>query len=176
MLNRDDVPRVRKIIQDAAKEILDDANGSIEIVNNYCRMVPAIMVQEYFGLDGIDRKKLLKWSFWNQYDTFHNQPFDLNSKEKFDHIVATHAECSSELVDYITVLMVRKVLTVKIKDRIFGGFLKFINPIRGIFGKKPIEFKDDIVKRKKSTAWYGKLCALYRSALICSVNYPRTIR
>ena len=40
MLNRDDIPHVRKLIQDAAKKILDDANGSIEIVNNNCRMVP----------------------------------------------------------------------------------------------------------------------------------------
>jgi cytochrome P450 len=162
MLNREDIPRVRQIIQDAAKGILDDADGSIEIVNNYCRMVPAIMVQEYFGLDGIDRKKLLKWSFWNQYNTFHNQPFDLNSKEEFDRIVATHAECSTELVDYITVLMVRKILTVKIKDRIFGRLLKITNVIRSLCGKEPKEFKDDIVKR------------MLRSAFAEQVDFPLT--
>lgn len=153
MLNRDDIPCVRQIIQDAAKDILNDANGSIEIVNNYCRMVPAIMVQEYFGLDGIDRKKLLKWSFWNQYNTFHNQPFDLNPKEEFDRIVATHAECSTELVDYITVLMVRKILTVKIIEPIFVLLLKITNVIRSIFGKERKVFKDDIVKRMLRTAF-----------------------
>ncbi|VAW66786.1 Cytochrome P450 [hydrothermal vent metagenome] len=153
MLNRDDIPRVRKIIQDAAKNTLDNASGHIEIVNNYCRMVPAIMVQAYFGLDGIDRKKLLKWSFWNQYNTFHNQPFDLNSKEEFDRIVATHAECSKELVDYITVLMVRKILTVKIKDRLFSSFHKIANLVRLIFGKKTTVIKDDIVKRMLRTAF-----------------------
>ena len=162
MLNRDDIPLFRKLIEDSAKDILDDANGSIEIVNNYCRMVPAIMVQEYFGLDGIDPKKLLKWSFWNQYNTFHNQPFDLNPKQEFDRIVAIHAECSTELVDYITVLMVRKLLTVKIKDRLLGMGLKVVNIVRAIFGKQPIELKDDIVKR------------MLRSAFAQQVDFPLT--
>jgi len=153
MLNRDDIPLIRKLIQDSAKDILDDARGDIEIVNNYCRMVPAIMVQEYFGLDGIDRQKLLKWSFWNQYNSFHNQPFDLNSKQKFDDIVKRHAECSVELVDYIKILMVRKLLTVKIIDRTIGMGLKIINLVRAIFGKKSIMMKDDIVKRMLRSAF-----------------------
>jgi cytochrome P450 len=147
MLNRDDIPRVRKLIRDAAKQILDEADGNIEIVNNYCRMVPAILVQDYFGLDGIDRKKLLRWSFWNQYNTFHNQPFDLNSEEKYEHIVSEHAKCSEELVEYIKILMVRKIITVKIKDKILGMALMVGNLLRQLVGKKPKEFKDDIVKR-----------------------------
>ncbi|MEK6749552.1 MAG: cytochrome P450 [Pseudomonadota bacterium] len=162
MLNRDDIPRVRKIVEDAAKGILDDASGGIEIVNNYCRMVPAIMVQEYFGLDGIACKKLLKWSFWNQYNTFHNQPFDLNSKEEFNRIVNTHAECSKELTEYITVLMVRKVLAVKIIDRVFGLGRRILNILRAIFKKPPVKFKDDIVKR------------MLRSAFADQVDFPLT--
>jgi cytochrome P450 len=153
MLNRDDLPRVREGIKKSAQKILANANGKLDIVDNYCRMVPAIMVQEYFGLDGIDPKKLLKWSFWNQYNTFHNQPFDLNSKEKYDHIVSEHAKCSVELVDYITVLMVRKILTVKIKDRIFGMGLKALNILRALLKKKPIVPKDDIVKRMLRTSF-----------------------
>lgn len=153
MLNRDDIPRVRQNIKESAKKILRDAGGNIEIVNNYCRMVPALMVQDYFGLDGINPKKLLKWSFWNQYNTFHNQPFDLNSKEKYDHIIAEHGKCSVELVDYITVLMVRKILTVKIKDRIFGTGLKVLNVLRAICKKEPIVMKDDIVKRMLRTSF-----------------------
>jgi len=160
ILNRDDIPRVRQGIQDSAKKILDDANGSIEIVNNYCRMVPAIMVQEYFGLDGIDRKKLLKWSYWNQYNTFHNQPFDLNSDEKFDRIIAAHAECSKELGEYMIILMIRKLLTVKIKDRLFATWLKIINVVRSVFGKEPKVFKDDIVKR------------MLRSTFAAQVDFP----
>jgi len=153
MLNRDDLPRVREGIKNSAKKILDEANGKLDIVDNYSRMVPAIMVQEYFGLDGVDPKKLLKWSFWNQYNTFHNQPFDLNSKELFDHIISEHGKCSVELVDYITVLMVRKILTVKIKDRLLGTGLKVLNVLRAIVKKEPIVLKDDIVKRMLRTSF-----------------------
>jgi len=162
MLNRDDLPRVREGIKNSAKKILDDANGKLDIVDNYSRMVPAIMVQEYFGLDGIDPKKLLKWSFWNQYNTFHNQPFDLNSKELFDHIISEHGKCSVELVDYITVLMVRKILTVKIKDRLLGTGLKVLNVLRAIVKKEPIILKDDIVKR------------MLRTSFAEQVNFPLT--
>jgi len=162
MLNRDDLPRVREGIKNSAKKILDDANGKLDIVDNYSRMVPAIMVQEYFGLDGIDPKKLLKWSFWNQYNTFHNQPFDLNSKELFDHIISEHGKCSVELVDYITVLMVRKILTVKIKDRLLGTGLKVLNVLRAIVKKEPIVLKDDIVKR------------MLRTSFAEQVNFPLT--
>ena len=143
MLNRDDIPRVRQLIRENSQRILNEANGSIEIVNEYCRMVPAILVQDYFGLDGVDAKKLLKWSFWNQYNTFHNQPFDLNPKEKYDHIVKTHAECSEELVAYIAKLMVRKIIVVKVGDLLTMPWrlLKFILRI------KSKATKDDIVKR-----------------------------
>ncbi|MGJ8679072.1 cytochrome P450 [Paraglaciecola sp.] len=153
MLNRDDIPKVRAGIAKSAKEILKDANGQLDIVDNYCRMVPAIMVQEYFGLDGISPEKLLKWSFWNQYNTFHNQPFDLNSEEKYKRIVNEHDKCSKELVDYMTVLIVRKLVTVKIKDRIFGMGIKVINLLRFIAKQEPIVLKDDIVKRMLRTSF-----------------------
>jgi hypothetical protein len=90
MLNRDDIPRVRALIETSAKKILDNSNNAIEVVNEYCRTVPAILVQDYFGLDGIEKKHLIEWSYWNQYDAFHNQPFDLNTQEKFNYIVAQH--------------------------------------------------------------------------------------
>ena len=50
MLNRDDIPQVRENIRKSAQKILRDADGNIEIVNNYCRMVPALMVQDYLSL------------------------------------------------------------------------------------------------------------------------------
>ena len=96
MLNRDDIPRVQALIKASAKSILDNSDDAIEIVNQYCRTVPAVLVQEYFGLDGIEKERLIEWSYWNQYDAFHNQPFDLNSKEKFNYIVAKHNNVSEE--------------------------------------------------------------------------------
>ena len=50
MLNRDDLPAVREMVANISKEILDNANGNIEMVNSYCRMVPATLVREYLGL------------------------------------------------------------------------------------------------------------------------------
>src|SRR3954466_6007300 len=114
LLNRVGVPRVRQFVAETGKKILDDAKGSIEVVNAYCRMVPAHLVQTYFGLDGIDRKDLITWSYWNQYDVFHNQPFDLNPPDQFQYIVGKHAEVGEQLKCYITVLMIRKGIAVKI--------------------------------------------------------------
>src|SRR5882672_95496 len=118
LLNRDDLPRIRKLIQKTARKILDKAGGSIEIVNEYCRMVPAHLVQDYFGLDGVRRDDLIEWSYWNQYDVFHNQPFDLNPPDQFQYIIKKHGEVTEKLVCYIGVLMARKLVTVKIGNAI----------------------------------------------------------
>ena len=66
MLNRDDLPKVREMVANVSREILDNAIGNIELVNNYCRMVPATLVREYFGLTGAKRRDLIEWSYWNQ--------------------------------------------------------------------------------------------------------------
>src|ERR1041385_6110599 len=112
LLNRDDIPRVRALVEKVAKKILDDAGGKIEVVNEYCRMVPAQLVEKYFGLDGVDPKELIDWSYWNQYDVFHNQPFDLNTPEQFRYIVGKHDEVTEKLKFYMTLLMLRKGLVV----------------------------------------------------------------
>ena len=113
MLNRDDLSAVRDMVAKVGKEILDDANGNIEIVNKYCRMVPATLVQEYFGLTGAKRSDLIEWSYWNQYDTFHNQPFDLLPAEKSQSIIDRHNETSKELGKFIVELIARRTLQVK---------------------------------------------------------------
>ena len=141
-LNRDDIPRVRRLIRESASKILADAKGNIEIVNDYCRIVPTILVQDYFGLDGVPKKDLIRWSFWNQYDAFHNQPFDLNSQEKFQHIVDEHAKVTEELVAYIKALMVRKVISVRVGD-MFTGVFRLLSDLF----RKNRESKDDMVKR-----------------------------
>ena len=119
LLNREDLPRVRKLVAKTAKKILGNAGGNIELVNEYCRMVPVHLVQDYFGLDGIDREDLIRWSYWNQYDAFNNQPFNMNSDRESSEIVALHDKASQELVAYIAVLMVRKVVRLKIMNAIY---------------------------------------------------------
>lgn len=152
LLNRNDLPRVRALIAGTAKKILDKADGSIEVVNDYCRMVPAHLVQDYFGLDGVRRGDLIEWSYWNQYDAFHNQPFDLNSPEQFAYIVKRHDGVTEKLVCYIGVLMARKLVTVKIGNLVrlmLAPFRLIKNLVCRLLGCKPgpKPSKDDMVKR-----------------------------
>src|SRR5262245_12852378 len=152
LLNRDDLPRIRKLVAETAKKILDDAGGSIEIVNQYCRMVPAHLVQDYFGLDGVGRDELIEWSFWNQYDAFHNQPFDLNSPEQFQYIITRHEKVTEKLRVYILVLMVRKAIVVKLGNLV-SLLLAPLRLLRSLVCKllrcNPVAgpSKDDMVKR-----------------------------
>ncbi|MEA2903273.1 MAG: hypothetical protein QOI12_660 [Alphaproteobacteria bacterium] len=167
LLNREDLPRVRTLIENTARKVLDDAGGSIEIVNQYCRMVPAHLVQDYFGLDGVKREELIEWSYWNQYDAFHNQPFDLNPPDQFQYIVKKHDEVTEKLVCYIAVLMARKLVTVILGNivRIILAPLRLLgNLLCRLLGCKPgpRQSKDDMVKR------------MLRSRFAKEVDFPIT--
>ena len=111
LLNRDDLPHIRKLVEQSAAEILANANGSIEFVNEYCRTVPVRLVQDYFGLDGVDAEDLIEWSYWNQYDAFNNQPIDLLTEEQGRYIVERHDAVSEKLGIYVASLLVRKLAT-----------------------------------------------------------------
>jgi cytochrome P450 len=116
LLNRDDLPAVRQQVAKNAATLLRQAAGEIELVNQYCRLVPVLLVQQYFGLDGSDKQDLIRWSYWNQYDAFHNQPIDLLSDQDYQLIISEHAKVSEELQAYIAVLMARKVVSVRLKS------------------------------------------------------------
>ena len=70
LLNRDDLPHVRRMVQTICRDLLDAANGSIDAVSGYCRLAPATIVRDYFGLIGMHRKDLMEWSYGAQVDTF----------------------------------------------------------------------------------------------------------
>ncbi|MBS0498568.1 MAG: cytochrome P450 [Proteobacteria bacterium] len=142
MLNRDDLPRVRNLVAEIASGILDDANGQIEVVNSFCRMVPATLVQKYFGLTGAKREDLIEWSYWNQYDTFHNQPFDLVPAELSKQIIDRHNETSKKLGDYITMLIAKRLLAVKLEKLTFSTIVRL---------------DDDIVTRMLRTSFAKEL-------------------
>ncbi len=111
LLKRDDLPRVRQYVADSAKEILDKAQGHIDLAVDYSRIVPTAMVQGYFGLDGINPRTLVKWSYWNQYDAFHNQPFhDLPNAEEIHSNMKNN---NMRLSIYIAWLLVRKWWAIK---------------------------------------------------------------
>ncbi len=162
LLNREDLPRVRKLVAETAKEILGEAGGNIELVSEYCRMVPVHLVQDYFGLDGIDREHLIEWSYWNQYDAFNNQPFDMNSDQEYSEIVEMHDKASQELVAYIAVLIARKLVRLKIMNVIY----MLLNPVQKlihrILGMALPERHDDMVTR------------MLRSKFAKQVDFPLT--
>jgi cytochrome P450 len=75
LLKREDVPRIRKYVANKSKQILDDSDGEIDLIETFSRTVPVSLVQDVFGLDGVSQKTLLRWSHLNQYDAFNNQHF-----------------------------------------------------------------------------------------------------
>jgi cytochrome P450 len=144
LLNRDDLPRVRRMVADIANGLLAEGAGRIDAVGGYCRMVPATIVRDYFGLIGMHRKDLMEWSYWAQVDTFYNQPFDIATPEERRRITASHDESGAKLGKYIGALIITKALAAKL------DFL--VSPLRKLWGKltgKPPV--DDIVTRMMRT-------------------------
>jgi cytochrome P450 len=158
MLNRDDLPQVRAMVARIAKALLDSAKGHLEAINGYCRMVPATLVQDYFGLTGIDRRKLIEWSYWNQADTFYNQPFDLLSDEKRKEISDRHTQTGEELGKYVAELILGRLLAVKAaqaEHTLFAPWYLLRMLGRRLLGKKNDKLTDDIVTRMVRTAYPG---------------------
>ena len=129
LLKREDLPRIRALIATRAKETMDRANGSIDLVPNYARTVPTAMVQEHFGLDGIDPKYLIKWSYWNQYDAFHNQFF--HDEPNPAAIIKKRESSNRWLGLYIGLLITRKWVMNKLgksKDDVVYRILQADTP------------------------------------------------
>ena len=158
MLNRDDLPQVRAMVANISKSLLDRADGRLEAINGYCRMVPATLVQEYFGLVGVDRTDLIEWSYRAQADTFYNQPFDLISDEKRKEITDHHERTGKLLETYLVGLILKRWLSVQAEHtRHFllapWYFLRMI--FQKLLGKESGILKDDIVTRMVRTAYPG---------------------
>ncbi len=156
ILNRDDLPQVRKMVAEIAKDLLDAADGHMEAINGYCRMVPATLVQEYFGLIGIDKKDLIEWSYWSQADTFHNQPFDLLSDAKRKEISDRHTETGEQLSKYIAELTLASVLAVKAQGAenfLLAPWYLLRRLVRKLLGKTDPKLTDNIVTRMVRTSY-----------------------
>jgi len=147
LLNRKDLPRLRRLVAQTAEQILTSAVGKIELVNDYSRKVPVQLVQEYFGLDGIDDQDLIRWSYWNQYDAFNNQPFDGLSDSEYQRIIDKHDQVSKELSAYIASLMIRKVVRVKLTAPINMLWHPLRNLLYRVLGRAEPENSDDMVSR-----------------------------
>lgn len=146
LLNREDLPKVRRMVAEIAKGLLAEGNGRIDAVGGYCRMVPATIVREYFGLIGMHRKDLMEWSYWAQVDTFYNQPFDIATPEERKKITDSHNASGEKLGKYIGALILTKVLSSKV-DFLVAPFRKLWHKMTG----KTDGFQDDIVSRMMRT-------------------------
>lgn len=146
-LNRDDVPRVRQMVAALGKRFLDAAAGKIEAINGYTRMVPATLVQDYFGLNGGDVKDLMEWSYWNQVDNFYNQPFDLRSDAERKQISDKHEAANQALAKFIALLMVRRLPMAKVEES--TSWLAAAGRLiqHAVTHGKEGEARDDIVSR-----------------------------
>lgn len=158
MLNRDDLPQVRAMVAKISKDLLDSAEDHMEAINGYCRMVPATLVQDYFGLTGVDKKNLIEWSYCNQADTFYNQPFDLISDAQRKEISDRHTKAGEQLSKYITELILGRVLAVKAEqgEHLLLApwyLLRWLG--RKLMGKKDDKLTDDIVTRMVRTTYPG---------------------
>jgi cytochrome P450 len=138
---------------DIAKRILENAGGRIEAINGFTRLVPATLVQDYFGLSGGDVKDLMDWSYWNQVDNFYNQPFDLVSDEERRRIEDNHNRVNDALADFVKMLIIRRGLAVKAEQVEHGVLFLWYLIKRWLSGNEQEPASDDIVSRMLRTSY-----------------------
>jgi cytochrome P450 len=83
MLQWEDLPAVRKLSGEIAKESLDRsaATGKIEVVSQLGRYVPIRTCGDYFGFPGPDLESMYRWSVATQTNMFKNLPNDPKIQE-----------------------------------------------------------------------------------------------
>ena len=156
LLNRDDLPQVRAMVARTAHDLLVAANGNIEAIGNFCRMVPATIVQDYFGLTGIPKSSLIEWSYWAQNDTFYNQPFDLLSPEKSKEVSDHHNQTGEALGRAMGELIVAEELEAKAgaaAHTLLAPWYLLRLAVRKLLGKPGTALTDTIVKRMVRTTY-----------------------
>jgi cytochrome P450 len=114
ILDFEDIPRIRAFVGERAAQILQDSHGRIDVPQSLTRTVPVGLVQEFFGFTGSDPKKLTEWSYWNQQDAFHNQPFDADVTPNPDRIIAERQKANRALAFYLGRVLLKRVIGVKL--------------------------------------------------------------
>ncbi|MGE0606552.1 MAG: cytochrome P450 [Pirellulales bacterium] len=135
MLPLTDAPRVTTLADKFAGEAIRQSKGEIEIVGGLARKVPIQMVQEYFGLDGVEETSLRRWSSWSQYDNFHNHPFQ--QRPNAAEISAEALKAKTELAQYAQALVKRRLMSLPTesdRDDIVARLLKSQFPASVGFG------------------------------------------
>lgn len=108
VLDLEQLADIRNYVAEKASSLLQSAQGTIEAVNGLCRAVPIALVQDQFGFDESDPKDLFEWSYWSQYDAFHNQAFDSIVVKDPEAIVANREASSQKMGAYLIELIKRR--------------------------------------------------------------------
>jgi cytochrome P450 len=113
VLDREQIPKIRPYVADKAAALLKAAGGTIEAVNGLTRAVPIAFVQDWFGFVDSDPNELREWSYWNQTDAFHNQPFDGVVVPDPAAIVAKREAANERMRKYLIGLVQRRAGELK---------------------------------------------------------------
>jgi cytochrome P450 len=114
ILDREDIPAIRSYVATKTATLLTAARGSMEAVAGLTRAVPLALVQDWFGLTGIEPVALCKWSYWNQIDAFWNQPFDAIAWPDQGKIVSEREVANREMGAYLIGLVARRETELRI--------------------------------------------------------------
>jgi cytochrome P450 len=97
-----DIERVRSIARTTAAELVGRARargtGTIDVVEEFSRIIPLRVVQEYFGVPGPDDAALMRWMRSIFWEIFLNQTNDAK-------VTAAAATSSRELRPYLLALI-----------------------------------------------------------------------
>ena len=114
IIDFEQVPDMRAFVGETTARILRDAKGRIDAPQQLTRDVPVALVQKFFGINEHDPKDLIEWSYWNQQDAFHNQPFDVPFIDNSEEIIHQRKRANFRLGLYIARLVAERAVAVKL--------------------------------------------------------------
>lgn len=114
ILDHERVPAMRAFIGQAVDAALDQAGGEIEVVAGITRHAPVRLVQQFFGFEDADADDLVRWSYWNQQDAFHNQPFDPVTPEQSAHIVEKRKQAGIQMALFLGRTVAKRAIAEKL--------------------------------------------------------------
>jgi cytochrome P450 len=114
ILDHEEVPAIRDWVAAKAAGLLAAAGGRLEAVGGLTRAVPIALAKEWFGYADAGEHDLFEWSYWNQQDAFHNQPFDAVAVPDPGEIVRQRELASVGMIAYLGALIAGRTLEVKL--------------------------------------------------------------
>lgn len=114
ILDFEELPEIRRFAGETTARILGECGGQADLPKVLTRAVPIAVVQEFFGLNQHDPDDLVEWSYWNQQDAFHNQPFDDVPASHSETIVEKRKASNFRLALYIARLVAQRSIAIKL--------------------------------------------------------------